>query len=243
MIAIVVGGVDYGDADRVVHLLTQNGRLSVFAHGAKKSKKRFAGALESFSTITCTLSPRPARGMQTLSAANVETARLPIRDDLAKIALASYVVELASRVAPEAAPADQLFELVAHSLDRIALRSVCVAARRAFELRLIDALGYRPSTGACTRCGTTAEKIYLDLSIGGVLCPEHRTTAKELGPKTLTWMTRVLDSSDPADEEAELGAEWADRAARALTEATTAFFAGLLAKPLATVRLLQDVGL
>jgi DNA repair protein RecO (recombination protein O) len=243
VLAIVSGGVDYGDADRVIHLLTQNGRLSVFAHGARKSKKRFAGSLEPFSTITCTLSPKSAHGMPTLSSANVESARLKIRDDLSKIALASYVVELTGRVAPESAPADPLFELVGRTLDRIVDRPVTIAARRAFELRLIDELGYRPAMETCTICGVEPEKTFLDLAIGGVLCVDHRTTAKELGPKTRTWMSRVLDASDPADEEAELGAEWADRAARALTDATEAFFSGLLVKPLSTLRLLGDVGL
>lgn len=243
MQAIVVGGVDFGDADRVVQLLTKNGRLAVFAHGAKKSKKRFAGSLEAFATITVTLSPRHSHGMPSLASANVEKARLKIRDDLGKIAFASYVAELAGRVAPEASPADGLFELIEATLDRIADKPVVLAARRAFELRMIDALGYRPSTETCTICGTVPEKTFLDLSIGGVLCAEHRTTAKALGPKTLEWMTRILDSADLADDEAELGSEWADRAARALTEATEAFFSGLISKPLATVRLLRDVGL
>jgi recombinational DNA repair protein (RecF pathway) len=35
---IVVGGVDYGEADRVVHLVSRGGRIAVFAHGAKTSK-------------------------------------------------------------------------------------------------------------------------------------------------------------------------------------------------------------
>lgn len=243
MEAIVVGGVDFGDADRVVHLLTKNGRLAVFAHGAKKSKKRFAGSLEAFATIIVTLSPRHAHGMPSISSANVEQPRLKIRDDLSKIALASYVAELASRVAPESAPADGLFELIAATLDRIAERPVVIATRRAFELRLIDALGYRPSTETCTLCGTVPDKTFLDLSIGGVLCTEHRTTAKALGPKTLEWMTRILDSAELSDDEAELGGEWADRAARALSESTEAFFSSLVSKPLTTVRLLRDVGL
>ena len=49
--ALVVGGVDYGEADRVVYLLSREGRLAVFAHGAKTSKRRFQGALEPFTTI------------------------------------------------------------------------------------------------------------------------------------------------------------------------------------------------
>ena len=87
--AIVVGGVDYGDSDRIVHLLTTSGRISVVAHGARKSKKRFAGALDPFTTIRATLEvKRGGRGgMQTMRSAVVERARLAIRETLEKIVI------------------------------------------------------------------------------------------------------------------------------------------------------------
>ncbi len=242
--ALVVGGVDYGDADRVVHLLTHNGRLAAFAHGAKKSKKRFAGSLEPFSTIRCTMSPRASHGMPSMTQATVERARLPLRDDLSKIALASYVVELSSKVAPEALPADSILELAERTLDRLVeAAKVNMAHRRAFELRLVDALGYRPRTDACLVCGTAAAEMFLDLSAGGVLCALHRTTGRAIGPKTIAWMEQVFEFADRGDEEVGLGPEHADRAARALGPTTAAFFHGLLPKPLASLALLETLAL
>src|SRR5262249_37282659 len=45
--ALVLGTLDYGDADRMVTLLTRSGgKLTAFAAGARKSRRRFAGALE-----------------------------------------------------------------------------------------------------------------------------------------------------------------------------------------------------
>ena len=45
--ALVLSTVDFGEADRIVTLFTRgHGRLSAFAAGARKSKRRFAGALE-----------------------------------------------------------------------------------------------------------------------------------------------------------------------------------------------------
>lgn len=241
---MVCGGVDFGDADRVVHLLTNHGRLAVFAHGAKKSKKRFAGALEPFSTIRCTLSDRPVRGMPSISQATVDRARLPLRDDLSKIALASYVVELTSKVAPESLPTEAILELAERTLDRwVLVPAVTIAHRRSFELCLIDVLGYRPRTDACLICGSSAPEMFLDLSAGGVLCMLHRTSGRALGPKTLEWMERVLEASDRGDEDVGLGPEHADRASRALGPATAAFFQGLLPKPLASLALLETLAL
>ena len=45
--ALVLGTLDYGEADRLVTLLTRRrGKLTAFAAGARKSRRRFAGALE-----------------------------------------------------------------------------------------------------------------------------------------------------------------------------------------------------
>ena len=42
--AVIVRAVDYGEADRVVTLLTRaRGKVSAIARGARKSRRRFAG--------------------------------------------------------------------------------------------------------------------------------------------------------------------------------------------------------
>ena len=50
--ALVLRGVDYGEADRILTLLTPElGRVAVLARGARKSQRRFAGALEPFAVL------------------------------------------------------------------------------------------------------------------------------------------------------------------------------------------------
>jgi DNA repair protein RecO (recombination protein O) len=241
---LVVGGVDYGDADRVVRLLTEEGRLSAFAHGAKKSRRRFAGALDPFTSIRATLAPSKKQdGMATMTSAVVIDARLPIRSDLKKIALASYVVELGAKVAPEGQATDGVYHLVLSVLDAFARdeASATIAARRAFELALIDALGYRPDLDRCHACQEVAETPHLDLVHGGVLCAEHRGRAKEIGPKTMAWMRAVLARRGAFEPLGGLDAASADRAARALTGAAGEFFANLIGRPLKSAALLEDV--
>ena len=51
-LAVLLRSVDYGEADRIVTLLTERrGRVSVLARSARKSTKRFLGALEPFGVI------------------------------------------------------------------------------------------------------------------------------------------------------------------------------------------------
>ncbi len=237
----MVGGVDYGEADRVVYLLTARGRIAVFAHGAKTSKRRFQGALEAFTTIIATLSESKKRrtGMPTLANAIVERARLPIRRDLKSIALASYVAELSSKVAPEGEPSEGTFVLARDLLDRLCDDPATMALRRAFELRLIAEIGYQPELTRCVVCGEPAARTFLDLNRGGVLCAEHRQNAREVGPHTLSWTRAVLEAPALTVEGGDLDADGRDLAARKLTGPVTEFFAQLLDRPLASLALLE----
>ncbi|HEV8244483.1 MAG TPA: recombination protein O N-terminal domain-containing protein, partial [Polyangiaceae bacterium] len=50
--ALVVRRVEYGDSDLVLGLFTQKlGRISALARGARRSQRRFGGALEIIHTL------------------------------------------------------------------------------------------------------------------------------------------------------------------------------------------------
>jgi DNA repair protein RecO (recombination protein O) len=238
---IVAGGVDYGEGDRIIHLITPYGRASVFAHGARKSKRRFAGALEMFASVRASIAGRrPRDGMRTVSSAVVLDARLGIRGDLARIALATYSVEVVSIVAPEGQASEGVFRLVAELLDRLAQNPASVALRRAFELKLYAELGYHPELDTCTVCSEHAKPAFLDLLRGGIVCASHREYAKEIGPVTLDWVRRVLLgplSTTDFDPVA------ADRAARAIRGPMADAIGSLVGRPLKSLALMDDVKL
>ena len=86
--ALVLGTVDFGDADRIVTLFTRgHGRLSAFAAGARKSKKRFAGALEAGTHLTARLVTTHGDTCR-LDGVDVIRSFHHVRDDLAHIARA-----------------------------------------------------------------------------------------------------------------------------------------------------------
>jgi DNA repair protein RecO len=178
--------------------------------------------------------------MQTLANAIVERARLRLRRDLRTIALASYVSELSSKVAPEGEPSDGLFELLRDVLDHLCDHESTIAARRAFELRLIAEIGYRPELAWCVVCGKKAERTFFDLNRGGVLCEEHRQNARfELGPHTIAWTREVIEAPVFTTEGGDLDVEGQDRAARKLTGPIADFFSQLLDRPPSSLALLE----
>nr|MDQ2647496.1 DNA repair protein RecO [Myxococcota bacterium] len=70
--ALVLRRVEYGDADLIVTLLTLSlGRVSALARGARKSRRRFGGALEPFFTLSVTLEERRSSELFALREASV----------------------------------------------------------------------------------------------------------------------------------------------------------------------------
>jgi len=141
--AIVLRLTDYGEADRIVSLFTlEQGRISGIARGAKRSRKRFGGALESFAHLKLQL--HLGAGLPTLTSADILSIFPGIRGELAKIGCAAYACELVERLTPEAEANPRLFRLLYCYLEVLDLAPPSPSDRRFFAVNLLKILGYQP---------------------------------------------------------------------------------------------------
>jgi len=132
--AFVLSTLDYGDSDRVVSLFSlEHGRIKAFARGAKKSRKRFGAALETFARIETQV--RFKEGLSTLLQADIITVYPGIRADLGRIAHALYACELVEAMTPEGQPLPRLYRLFAAWLDRMETEAAVEDDRRFFEIK------------------------------------------------------------------------------------------------------------
>ncbi len=174
--AVVLRTVDYGEADRVVTLLSrERGKLVAFARGARASKRRFGGGLEPFTLLSAELAERGGGdAMARLESVNVERSFHQIRADLARIGCAAYASELARELVREHEPHAALFDLLVGYLGRLDAAPALPAELRAFELGALEAAGFQPRLDACARCGEEAGagEAGADFSAadGGLLC-------------------------------------------------------------------------
>ena len=151
--ALVLGVMDYREADRIVTLFTlEHGKLKGVARGAKRSIRRFGGALEPFARLTAHLVP--TGGLARLDGADVVTIHPRIRADLLKIGYAGYACEAVDLLLPEGLPNPRLFRLLASYLERLDAAPPVPSDRRFFEINLLNILGYRPNLEECASCGT-----------------------------------------------------------------------------------------
>jgi len=170
--ALVLRYSDYGEADRILTLLTaEHGLQKGFARSARKSRKRFGATLEPFTKAV--FHWREGRGdLLSLQGADLVDAHFGLRHDIKRLALAGYGVELVELLSEEGEPFPRVYELLSSFLGYLDHGGNFEAARLLFELRLIYLLGYIPHLLHCSDCLRVFnhEDIRFDANRGGSLC-------------------------------------------------------------------------
>ncbi len=229
--ALVLRVIDFGESDRIVHLLVpDSGRLTAIAKGARRSVRRFPGTLDLFNHLRIAVDARRANAMARLDQAILVRAFGGLRAASARFALGCYLVELLDRLAPEGAArgdARRLFAFALDALERASRAPLDLRLRPLLELRALDALGLRPELRRCVRCGDELRgdagsglprvAIGFHVAEGGPVCPGCAGGVQGLLPVQLGTL-RALEGA------LRLSPQQLDRlvlGARALEEART----------------------
>jgi DNA repair protein RecO (recombination protein O) len=244
--AVLLGSVAYGDADRIVTLMTRShGKVGAMARAARKSRQRFGASLALFVVGEATLRERRGAELMLLESYHAVHDLTGLALDVVRLGHASYATELVRELCPHNRPDPALFELLVELYRVVAAHPPRADTLRAFELRLLDELGVGPALDRCVGCGTGAaaalDRAILDPARGGLLCLACAPSAR--GP------VRAL----PPDARARLllvrGGPLADAAARPPAPATEApardavhaLLAAHLAGPLRSLEFLRKL--
>src|SRR5260370_4196599 len=119
--AIVLRARDYADSDRIVTLLTGSmGKVSGMGKGAKAPRYRFERNLEPFSHVVLHFRRRPHGQLVFITRAEAaDLAQHVIDDDLAKIALGSYMLELTDALTTEESEAAEAYRLLSDGIGTL----------------------------------------------------------------------------------------------------------------------------
>ncbi|MEB3330191.1 MAG: DNA repair protein RecO [Candidatus Sericytochromatia bacterium] len=183
-----------GEADRVLVLLTrERGLRRALARGLRKAGSRLGGRLEAFREASVTL----VRGRNLDVVAGAESLRRfpAIATDFDALAAGLAATELLLAFLADDDPQPEAYDLYATLLGRLGPGSAAEVLLCAFELQLLDALGYRPELAACTACGAPlagpVDLGGLDLEGGGVVCAGCEGLMP-VRPRRLSWAAREL---------------------------------------------------
>jgi DNA repair protein RecO (recombination protein O) len=150
--ALVLRTYDFGEADRIVVFLTRDrGKKRGVARSARRSRRRFGGALEPFTCVEASYFEKEHRELVVLNSAAIMRSPLEAPDPDA-LGYAEYFAELIDEWAPDADPNERLFRLGAAVVDAMAGGVAVQRLARYFEYWLLRLQGVYPSSAACQRC-------------------------------------------------------------------------------------------
>ncbi|OGO77236.1 MAG: DNA repair protein RecO [Clostridiales bacterium GWB2_37_7] len=168
---IVLKYTNLGEADKILTILTRNkGKLKAVAKGCRKPKSSLLASSELFAFSEFVL--YKGSSLYHITQAETRETFYNLRNDLLKLSYAVFFVEMADAVSEEELSSERLFLLLAKALyylaeGEIPVGLICLA----YQLKVMDISGYRPSLQRCVHCGKTEVQEYkFDIVLGGIIC-------------------------------------------------------------------------
>ncbi|MBO4798939.1 MAG: DNA repair protein RecO [Candidatus Methanomethylophilaceae archaeon] len=169
---LVLRVAEVGDSDRMLTVLTaEEGKLSVFARGAKKLNGSSLSACQPLAYALFTL--RRGREYSYLRESTTKETFHALCGSLSAQALAAYFCEIAETVSYPGGEARDLLQLTLNALWVLAEGKKPEALVKAsFELRAAALDGYLPDLRFCCSCGRESlpEGAVLDIMNGRLFC-------------------------------------------------------------------------
>jgi DNA repair protein RecO (recombination protein O) len=195
--AILLRSLDYGESDRIVTFYTRDyGKLRGIAKGARRSRKRFANALELFCCSEIVFSKKGRDNLALIEESRVYNHFGGIRQDLEKTLMSSHFIELTDQFTLEDKRSEALFLLLHDFLNHLDGGDAAESVLRFFEIRLLTCVGYQPVLDRCVACQAPlngADVYQFNARAGGIRCSAcHRTGEASLSCSTGTLKTLLM---------------------------------------------------
>ncbi len=210
--ALLVRSVQYGEADLVATFFTEtDGKLSAIVRGARRSSKRFGGALEPIHELVIVLEDK-GKELGVLKEARIGRARSGVVSDLVRMETAGRALRWTRHLCPAKTPEPSAWASLRTLLDALDEERgpSPLQVLATFGLRLLADVGYGIDLEGCVRCGRpcpSGKPAFVDSTGGGLVCTScggaRRTLgaeARELGARA----QRGLDATMTDEQANEL---------------------------------------
>src|SRR5256885_17145252 len=178
--AIVLRTYPMHESDLLVTLFTRNeGKIKGVAKAAKRSKRRFGGALEPLTIVRAQYEHKPRQELARFDAFEIIESPLTHRIDYSYVAALAYVAEVLDQLLPDHDPNDDVFRLAAAVLHQLAAGSIWMPLTY-FDLWITRLMGLLPELTSCIVCGAQLNgsgRAYYHALADGLMCIQHKCLA------------------------------------------------------------------
>ena len=240
--AIVLSRFDFGEADRILTLITPaGGKLKAIAKGIRRPTSRLGGSLEPFAELRVALAR--GRTFEVVTQVSVGHAWLHLRDSLESAATAWYLAELADRSLEERHAAEPLYALLRRAYELLDAGMEPSRVARWYETHLADELGMRPEVDRCVECDRVLEadgRFRWVPTLGGVVCRDCPGPSQERAGLSLEGL-KLLKAYQRLDIEAIATLRLAETVEREVEAAMRDFIRTALEREARSLAFLDEV--
>ncbi len=187
--AIVLRTYPLREADLLVTLFTRTeGKVKGVARAAKKSRRRFGGALEPLTCVRAYYEDRERQELARLDSCDILESPLSTALDYPRVAALEHVAEALDELLPDREANDAIYRLAVSVLRQLRTGSIWMPLTY-FQLWLVRLVGFLPDLGVCSNCGQSlnGSKAYYHALADGLMCAQH----KRLASSELTLESRM----------------------------------------------------
>jgi DNA repair protein RecO (recombination protein O) len=188
--AIVLRTYPLREADLLVTLFTRaEGKIKGVARSAKRSKRRFGGALEPLTRVRAYYEDREGQELTRLDSCEIMESPLSASVDYPRVTALEHVAETLDELLPDREANDAIFRLAVSVLHQLRSGSIW-APLTYFQLWLVRLVGFLPDLGECLACGQplNGSRAYYHALADGLRCQQH----KRLASSELSADSRIL---------------------------------------------------
>jgi DNA repair protein RecO (recombination protein O) len=188
--AIVLRTYPLHEADLLVTFFTRAECIVMgVAKSAKKSKRRFGGALEPLTQVRVYYDDREKRELARIDSCDVLQSPLAGPVDYGRAAALAHVAEVVDELLPDREVNDAVYRLTSSVLANMRAGAIWMPLTY-FDLWMTRLTGFLPELHVCVQCGAAldGEKAWFHALVDGLLCVDD----KRLASSELTWESRML---------------------------------------------------
>ena len=183
---IIIAENNMGDFDKMVTLLTPNGKIGCSAKGSRRPKSQLMAGTQ----FLCFGEYMLFKGTNTYTLNSCETIEVfyKIRTDLDKLEYASHITKIIQDVTDENQNTYKILQLYLNTLYVISETDMDLEfVLSIFKLRLMCLLGFSPRVQKCVECGKEENLNYFSLKDNGfkcIACSKQDTGAIQISETT-----------------------------------------------------------
>jgi DNA repair protein RecO (recombination protein O) len=241
--AFVLRTQTLGESDVLLSLLTRDeGKLRGVARAARRSRRRFGGALEPLTRVRVTFRETEGRDLARIDDLEIVHSFFAMQAEPRVAAACAYAAELAEAFGREKEPDPRFFRLVGSVLEGLERGVEPLLAVRYLEVWTLKLQGILPDPRVCGACGgALGDGSRVDLRDGELHCrrcaPSGGPRDEAVGAGALELVARILRVALP--ELASRGPAAADR--QALGRLVAALLQRFVERPFRSLRVLEEV--